>query len=676
MGYKGQVAEIPLGQTGLTGTQNLTLARPTDLLVANNITYEHGVLEKEGGARIYNVLPVLCPETSALATIIAGFDWWPDSDTQRSVIATDCGDLWKDSGVADDLNVGFVAPLPFLRGLSLNDLPRPSYQRRLKKGLKTGPFAPMFFECGKEEAARKKKLVYLNGFNIPQVLKGDAGSTYDIGDGGIAVPDSALATLVAEVGAVDNGTHSYVVTYVNSFGETTPSVASNVVTTDAGHGKISVSNIPVFAGIGVGSKKLYRTKAAGTTYYLVTTLGRFVTNYLDNIADGSLGAETPPVTNTAKSRPVDWRTDAGPLCGTLHEGRVWIAGNRNSPHTIYYSTIDDHENFAEGGIMVVYPGEGQTIVGVLSFKGGLVVWKYPFGVYFILTSDPDQANWRTTRITDRIGLCSPLGASLIENDVIWMDASANIQVLSATLNYGNMSALNLSQKAFLRPFLERKLNLSGLKKVVSGYYAAARQLHFACAGFGKNINTVRLVVDFMIPENPPRFKTSDRDVCPSLWIRQSNDLIARPVIGDDTGQVWLLEQPDRIKGIFAYTGYFQTPHLDMSHASPELAVKNKIGQFLEVVMDSNSDELIVDLLWDGKFYETVRFKGNDDESPPLGEFIVGTDILAISRIISLRRRIGGQGRRLSIIGRNSVGNKSFSISKMFLHFIPGDERTS
>jgi uncharacterized phiE125 gp8 family phage protein len=107
----------------------------------------------------------------------------------------------------------------------------------------------------------------------------------------------ALASPAA--GNVNAGAHRYLSTFVTADGETEAGIPSSVVTVaDAGvNGQVSLTGIPL-GGAAVTSRKIYRTTAGGTAYYLLATIANnTATTYTDNIADGSLGVGAP-TTNT------------------------------------------------------------------------------------------------------------------------------------------------------------------------------------------------------------------------------------------------------------------------------------------------------------------------------------------------------------------------------------------
>lgn len=116
-------------------------------------------------------------------------------------------------------------------------------------------------------------------------------------------PTTAPADALAGAGAgnVDNGLHTYRVTYVSPKGESSGSPVSDGVTVadKTVNGKVAVSAIPVGPS-DTTARKLYRTIAGNTgDHKLVATISDNVTTtYEDNIADGSLGAALAAAAST------------------------------------------------------------------------------------------------------------------------------------------------------------------------------------------------------------------------------------------------------------------------------------------------------------------------------------------------------------------------------------------
>ncbi len=98
----------------------------------------------------------------------------------------------------------------------------------------------------------------------------------------------------AGAGSVDVGTHYYRCTFVTADGETDGgTVSAPLVIASVAHGQVQLSNIPIGGSL-VTARKVYRTHAGGSDYFLVATVAdKTTTTYLDNVADAALGAGIP-----------------------------------------------------------------------------------------------------------------------------------------------------------------------------------------------------------------------------------------------------------------------------------------------------------------------------------------------------------------------------------------------
>lgn len=106
----------------------------------------------------------------------------------------------------------------------------------------------------------------------------------------LEAPVAPTAVLENVAGNITPGTHKWVVTYLNSYGETDYSAASNIITviTSSTDGQVTLT-IPVSTDTGVARRAIYRTKAGGTTYFYAGIVSNNVdTTWTDNLADSSL----------------------------------------------------------------------------------------------------------------------------------------------------------------------------------------------------------------------------------------------------------------------------------------------------------------------------------------------------------------------------------------------------
>lgn len=213
--------------------------------------------------------------------------------------------------------------------------------------------------------------------NIYHYWRPDAAHLHDIPYEGFRLderPQVFLANLGA--GSVTTGTHRYKIAALDAGGTTKCGDPSATVTTDtASNGKVAVI-LPELPDSATGFA-IYRTEAAGSTFKLVATAitgsATGPTVYIDDVADGALGA-TEPGSNTTTTPLVDptlvsariSALTAGPDCDYLVAyfvcGYRWIelAGAANNA-------------------LLFVPG---------TFTGGLGIGVYPH--------DPEGYEWAET----------------------------------------------------------------------------------------------------------------------------------------------------------------------------------------------------------------------------------------------------------------------------------------
>ena len=148
-------------------------------------------------------------------------------------------------------------------------------------------------------ATFQDNLFIFNGKNYPQVYYGASGVIAEMG--------APVATVTATAGAyVDVGSHYYAMTYVTAGGEEIIGSVSNTITISTSAKKVSLAVPEGYPG--TLSRKVYRTKAGGTTLYLitdsVTALADNTTlTYLDVTPDASLSATVLPSKNNELPKP-------------------------------------------------------------------------------------------------------------------------------------------------------------------------------------------------------------------------------------------------------------------------------------------------------------------------------------------------------------------------------------
>ena len=118
-------------------------------------------------------------------------------------------------------------------------------------------------------------------------------------------PPGAPTLALAAGSELGIGLYQYAVTFVTANGETTPGTQAEVTTT-SGNQRVQLSSIPI-GPTGTTARRIYRSAVGGGQKKLVTTISDNVTtDYLDQVPDGSLGANAPTL-NTSGSADT-WQT--------------------------------------------------------------------------------------------------------------------------------------------------------------------------------------------------------------------------------------------------------------------------------------------------------------------------------------------------------------------------------
>lgn len=183
------------------------------------------------------------------------------------------------------------------------------------------------------------------------------------------VPDAPSVALAgAGAGNVDNGAHRYRLTFVTADGETDGgaiSAAATVVDKTV-NGKVSLSNLPL-GGSFVTARKLYRTAAAGSSYFLVATIADNTTTvYVDNIADASLGVGVPATNTTSDPYLADLLTRARQHLenkfGRAFLTQTWRLTLDRFPYGVFSDYADGYaRDYGQGHVSAYSSCRGDTI---------------------------------------------------------------------------------------------------------------------------------------------------------------------------------------------------------------------------------------------------------------------------------------------------------------------------
>lgn len=375
-------------------------------------------------------------------------------------------------------------------------------------------------------------------------------------------------------------------------------------------------------------------------------------------------------TTDIASPPADWTGSNQPGGGFIHQGYNWMFGNANSPHSLYRSLQNNHENFTTSVYTLrVFPGEGERLVAGLSYKGIGIVWKYPFGVYAVDTSDPDDTKWRVLRV-GQPGAAGPANVVAIEDDLLWVAPDGSWHLLSATTATGSVRAEDLTARK-LGSFVRENVNLAQLASAQLRHYPHKQEVLLACHGSGQTAKNRRLHMDLnRRTEIGERWIWWDRDRNEALFMRKVSEIMT-PAFVDNVGQLWLLDRTDRNANGSAYTFELFTRDSDFAEIVPGWQGRYKNLRFVQLEYDPRSTATItLEVYADGSLLQSISISLTAGAAalPQILPFTLGTGSL----LSSIRRRIRGRARRLALRITSSVVNTDISFTRILVGLEVGE----
>lgn len=369
------------------------------------------------------------------------------------------------------------------------------------------------------------------------------------------------------------------------------------------------------------------------------------------------------------SPAVDWVTPNFPTVAIVHRNRLWVF----MEHTAYGSDSGNHENFTTNAlIQPIYVGEGGRIIGAYVFKGRMFVFKDGGLVYFLNDEDPDDANWYWLKLAGNFGLASPHAVFDALNDMIAVNTTGTATSYTAVQALGDVESADIFRNARMERYVHTNLNKGGLDTIHTLYYPEKKQAFMTYRqSAGANNNTM-ICID--LGQDAPKMTVNPKGTPNCLTLYKDTYGIQRPMYGDASGYVILMDREDRLEATAAFTSVFQTPALDFRNADGALANVEKHFDFLSVeFIPAGNWNLSCDYFIDGKFIETLSFPMYVDPDY-MDEFELDEDYLQAEYANSISRRLKGTGRNISFKFYHSGSNQSFQVTGITVGFRPGSDR--
>lgn len=372
---------------------------------------------------------------------------------------------------------------------------------------------------------------------------------------------------------------------------------------------------------------------------------------------------------------LDWTLTNQPSFGIVFNGRLWAFGNHNQPHLLYASSPDNHEDFQTLGSAIfvnVFPGDNQGLLSAYNYKGRLLLFKFPFGFYYIDTTDP------TAPIPQKLADSFGPGAALSTIQVIdnlWVgNSSGTITSLAATNSLGGLQQDDVIKSLKCYRYITDNVALRKGGDQQAMWYEAKKLAMFTYhSPSGANIDRI-FIIDFQ--SGKPRASLSTKDQPNCLALVKDVLLIQRPFYGSSDGYIYQMDTADRVvggngennKGGHAYTMNFQIPYLDFSFVNRQYSEMTKNFDFLEITFEPTGNwSLTADVYIDNNFVETIQFQVSQSDVLDT-TFVLDKSRLSGPGLRSQRKPLHGQGRRISVRFHNAGLNQNVRISAMTFYF--------
>lgn len=483
-----------------------------------------------------------------------------------------------------------------------------------------------------------KALYHFGGWaGYPQVYTGGASARMQLGSAvGTVTADSATDTFTRTSHGLSNGTRVF---FSNSGGALPTNIFED--------------SIPY-----------YVINTAANTFQVSTTLSGSAHNFTTN------GTGTHTVHRS--TMPLDWTQGTTSVrWGFMHRGRMYVGGGDALPYTVYVSVLDNHNDYLNSGTLLfqIYPGEGDLCVGGISWRNKAYIFKFPYGVYVLDDSSTDTSQWGWKRISKYVGAISQASIVEADDEVYFVSPDGYIHALSAVQESGDVRS-SAVKGIEIGPYLRENTDFSRVPTatwsgfraypVPQGIYSPVkRRLYFSftkpgtASSQGYPIN--KTVIGLDLHRSDPSTGIRDaqvfsitRDECESFCIYR-DPTTGEPALlaGDSNGFIYKLEQESNQKDSAGYTASFETKTF-----YPYGNTRRANMRELQVVFAPGSSNNSVRI----NVYQDGVLAAQDDLSDT-----------------NPRMRLYGDCKRFHIVGENSTGTETFSITRIDVRYLPGNE---
>ena len=377
-----------------------------------------------------------------------------------------------------------------------------------------------------------------------------------------------------------------------------------------------------------------------------------------------LAADGASVAAIARGLP-EWTGSTQPAWLVQAQGYLWAGGLASFPTALYRSLLDDHEDFLTRPYILFVDGRIERTTAGLPYKGGLLVWGFPEGLWWVDLRDANAALW-TVRQIGSAGMAGPLNATPTENDVLYVDPTGGWHLVYLVGPEQSPRVSDVTQRQLGRWFRDN-VNRAQLHLAQLAWDGTTQAAHLACAGQGQTQKNRRVVLDLALRDEQgrgERWSYWDADRNESLFLRKISG-VPTLHMGDASGQIWRLDQAARNRNGSGYVFELFTRDTDFGEVSKKFRGRRKNLRFLQLLYDTQSTgNVTVDVYHDGSRKQSVTFAL--EPGPPVLPVTLPFILSDQAMLLSVRQRLTGQPTRVAFRILSSQVNFDVSLAGLLV----------
>ncbi len=348
----------------------------------------------------------------------------------------------------------------------------------------------------------------------------------------------------------------------------------------------------------------------------------------------------------------------------VHKGRVWASGVAANPSKVYYSALNNPEDWtgAGSGDINIDSDDGDRVTGLISHKEVLFVFKGPNkgSIHRITGSAPTGSDPFARRtFSEEVGAVWQNSIFRFRDDVGFMWSDGNIYSLTAVERFGDFAQAALTRP--IRSWLDDHLRFSRLQFAWAATLDTQGAVLFTVAIDGSTNNNIMLMMDYR--SDPVRWSRWDAFSGGSVALIVDPTDNNRHILmaGGNDGFVRKLYQASRsIDGLTGINYKVRTPFTDYG-AVFHIKTLEHIG--LMLVPKGNTT---VQVGWERDSGSSQTQQISQSGGAVLGSFVLGTDKLsgASSALRLSEPEEGGEFRLISYTITDAQVNVDVEINRI------------